>query len=403
MNSDNMFFKNFSKMPERISAEYERTELSFEKMAEIIENEYGVKISVSALKGYQVSDPFNSRADMFRGMSVERLLTLAALFNVSPDYLLGISEIRSPTDEGKSLHAKTGLTPKAVEAVSARKDDPIYTKGLSYLIENGELLDAIIEYSNSEFLNRLSKDEGFRYLPKNMARIKDADKTLFAAIMQELGVFREKATKEHQDDTELVEQILRTAARKYADLSACQELWQKYHGEEFEEAKKRPKIKRYPINADDDLQTLVFGLIEAKDVDQSEFKRFWKKRNNDASKYNSDAGEDLLTRTLNIVKQRDSEHSDFKDLWHNICAAILPPGSEDTDEMAQREQELMESIFGLIARQYANYSYFLQLWMMWLDNYDEQNQQYNDFKTREEKAYAAIREYLADIMEASDE
>jgi len=190
----------------------------------ISQEELGSKIGVTR---QSISDYENGKKNPRWDLVVE----LAKHYGVSLDYLLGITDSKSKSQVVQEVSNEIGLSDNAINILRKRKKDKIYIHALSFLIENKNTLDMITEYMWSGFLGKLHETPGFRDLPKNNARIEDADKTLYAAILQGLGDFKTKATEavEKLDDSEvLVEQILRTAARKYADIPACQDIWHKY-------------------------------------------------------------------------------------------------------------------------------------------------------------------------------
>lgn len=81
-------------------------------------------INVQSLKNYEragepektVDNVVDSqRKEAFAGMSVKNLVTLAGYFGVSTDYLLGLTNIKSPKPTVSSVCKYTGLSTEAVE------------------------------------------------------------------------------------------------------------------------------------------------------------------------------------------------------------------------------------------------------------------------------------------------
>lgn len=61
-------------------------------MSDAIKKQYGVNMSKQTLINYENAEEFSTKAGAAKGMSAERMATLADYFGVSADYLLGISD-----------------------------------------------------------------------------------------------------------------------------------------------------------------------------------------------------------------------------------------------------------------------------------------------------------------------
>lgn len=73
-----------------------------------------IKLSESALKSFEVGDKPHSKRLAGDGMGIRYLRCLADFYGVSADYLLGITEIKSPSPDLRAICEYTGLSEAAV-------------------------------------------------------------------------------------------------------------------------------------------------------------------------------------------------------------------------------------------------------------------------------------------------
>ena len=83
-----------------------------------------IQVSEQSLKDYEQaflkygqSNNTTSRVNAIAGMKIETLYSLARYFDVSADYLLGLSDAESSNMEIKGVAETTGMSSKAVEAL----------------------------------------------------------------------------------------------------------------------------------------------------------------------------------------------------------------------------------------------------------------------------------------------
>lgn len=84
--------------------------LSHESLRKALMEKYEIDISVDSLKNYEVSKVPHAKAYKNDGMRVEYLRCLADFYGVSSDYLLGISDTKTPNTETRAIVALTGLS-----------------------------------------------------------------------------------------------------------------------------------------------------------------------------------------------------------------------------------------------------------------------------------------------------
>lgn len=124
------------KMGTRLKQERERLGLSHVALSKQLKERYKIDISRDSLINYEVADGNHSKAYKNNGMRVEYLQCFADFYGVSADWLLGISDIRTP-DVGIQATCKyTELSEQAVEALGEIAHTLYGTKTLNTLFES---------------------------------------------------------------------------------------------------------------------------------------------------------------------------------------------------------------------------------------------------------------------------
>ena len=92
-----------------------RTEmgLSHEKLAAKLEEQMGVRISRDSLMNYE------GKPDKCPGMRIEYILALSALYGVSTDYILGIADHKSISEDAQTATNYVGLSEDVVSTLYA--------------------------------------------------------------------------------------------------------------------------------------------------------------------------------------------------------------------------------------------------------------------------------------------
>lgn len=91
----------------------ESKDLTLEKLCNEL-NSFGVDIGIQSLKNYEVTDLYHTRFHAVDGMAIKTLHNLAAFYGVSTDYLLGLTDYKSPDENSVNICKATGLNEKAV-------------------------------------------------------------------------------------------------------------------------------------------------------------------------------------------------------------------------------------------------------------------------------------------------
>ncbi len=103
-------------MADRLKQLRETKKLSHEKLSKILSEKYGIKISSDSLMNYEVSEENHSKSYKNLGMRVEYLYCLADFYGVSADWILGISDVKSPDANLRAVVEYTGIPEDAIQA-----------------------------------------------------------------------------------------------------------------------------------------------------------------------------------------------------------------------------------------------------------------------------------------------
>lgn len=117
-------------MAKRIKQLREEKGLSHDRLSKALSDKYGINISPDSLMNYEVSDKNHTKAYKNLGMRVEYLRCLADFFEVSADYLLGTSDIRSVDPNIKMITELTGISEQCARALvlADKANREIYVK-----------------------------------------------------------------------------------------------------------------------------------------------------------------------------------------------------------------------------------------------------------------------------------
>ena len=92
----------------------EEKDLSWDRLAEALKDQYGIQIHRDTLKFYEAKGN-HSKAGNNRAMKAEYLNCLADFYGVSVDYLLGRTDTRSPDADVQAIMQKTALSETTVK------------------------------------------------------------------------------------------------------------------------------------------------------------------------------------------------------------------------------------------------------------------------------------------------
>ena len=133
-------------------------------------------LSLAALKNYITSeDP--------RIPNTESLLKICNACNVSADWLLGLSDVRTVSADMRSICEFSGLTEEAIKKIRCPELNHPYAKTLSHMIESDNFVNLITTYKMFlETLNQLEVGlEAGKYSELSNTEIRDDGSVLLSA------------------------------------------------------------------------------------------------------------------------------------------------------------------------------------------------------------------------------
>ena len=141
------------KMGKRLKELREETLINGKKMSHVelkkeLKELYGIEISRDSLMNYEVSEVNHSKFGTNLKMNAEYLSCFSKFYGVSTDFLLGLTDIKTPNVEIQDICKKTGLSENAVKILAQIHHS---SNGNDYLSEICTYLSFLIEH-NSEYL-----------------------------------------------------------------------------------------------------------------------------------------------------------------------------------------------------------------------------------------------------------
>lgn len=119
----------------RLKQERTSRNLSHVALRNALKERYGIDISKDTLINYETGLN-HAKTKKNLGMRVEYLMYFADFFGVSSDYLLGLSDVRSPDLDTRSICQKTGLTEKSLETLQTMTFQKHYDMGINALLSS---------------------------------------------------------------------------------------------------------------------------------------------------------------------------------------------------------------------------------------------------------------------------
>lgn len=137
------------KTAQRLKNLREERGISHATLANSLEAQCGLTISRDSLMKYEKDDKLHSSFGATKGMAAETLYCLAKFYEVSIDYLLGNSNIKSPDTKMQAACKYTGLSEEAISKLKTHTDDqPPFLDILNALCEVGFINNVVYAFGN---------------------------------------------------------------------------------------------------------------------------------------------------------------------------------------------------------------------------------------------------------------
>lgn len=109
----------------RLKSLREEKHLSYQGLADALLKKYGIKISKDSLRDYEICSDYRSKAKSLPnlGMRTEYLIALSDFYEVSTDYLLCKTDVRSQDIQVREICRYTGLSENTIELLHFGKSD----------------------------------------------------------------------------------------------------------------------------------------------------------------------------------------------------------------------------------------------------------------------------------------
>ena len=164
---------------ERLEDLRKEKKLSFEQLSKQLA-ERGVNISHTNLKNYEINDPLHPLYGRTRSMSIEYLVAFSDFYDVSVDYLLGLSNSRKR--EYHEISEQLGLCDRAIDELVQCKEN-----------SSSEEVQQLYVSQDTTILNDFLISEEFKRV---MEKIKQS---LFSYYMYQLSQDSISARKREKD------------------------------------------------------------------------------------------------------------------------------------------------------------------------------------------------------------
>ena len=113
----NDFKEQSTLMGKRLKALRESKGISHVALRDELRKKYDIDISRDSLINYEVSDKEHPKAFKNDGMRVEYLRYLADFYGVSTDYLLGLTDVKTPDASLRAVCEYTGLSETTIHSI----------------------------------------------------------------------------------------------------------------------------------------------------------------------------------------------------------------------------------------------------------------------------------------------
>lgn len=163
-----------------------------------------------------------------RIITVDYIIKYATIFNVSADYLLGLSNTPTTDKNIQFVCDYTGLEENTIEKLRKGKNSVFYTTLLNFLINNNILLKSLNNYLLSSIYIEYN-NSNYSYLPtkKDIIFLHNPDiaqKVAYSNLFEVLSLHKNKMTEQIKNNQELKENLLYALAKETVDIEKCKRM-----------------------------------------------------------------------------------------------------------------------------------------------------------------------------------
>jgi transcriptional regulator with XRE-family HTH domain len=147
---------------QRLKALRKEKGFSLVELSKELFNYCGLSVSKDSLMKYEITEVYHSSFGAAKGMATDTLYCLARYYNVSTDYLLGITDTRNPLPEMKTTCDFTRLSEDAISTIITMDEknhpDPYYYRHLDFKSPLRKILNTLIK---ENFITNTTKAFGY--------------------------------------------------------------------------------------------------------------------------------------------------------------------------------------------------------------------------------------------------
>lgn len=161
--------------------------LSHQKLSEALSEQFDVTISRDSLMNYEVATPNHSSSYKNLGMRIEYLHALASFYGVSSDYLLGLTDTKSPFTDTRAVISHTGLTEENIRKLEYMQSVPL-TYSLDFandMLSFAHKTDVILPYIHMKAT--LSVPEPAQWSGFDFTELSDVEALVFGGVSRQYG------------------------------------------------------------------------------------------------------------------------------------------------------------------------------------------------------------------------
>lgn len=150
----------------------------------------------------------------------DKIVMIAKYFNVSTDYLLGISDTKTTDADLKAVCKYTGLTEEAVKILNQNISNKLFGYALNYIIHDNNFFRELFNYTCVSAIYEIIQQSEYRLIPQKITSYcKDF---FFARIIEKIPLLRSAFIEELKEDKSKAKMLCIEYLKQYVDLEECE-------------------------------------------------------------------------------------------------------------------------------------------------------------------------------------